>query len=125
MTEYTIKKPWGKEVIWAKTDKYVAKEITIDPGHRMSLQYHLEKEETVRVIAGVLTIWTVAMTDGLETIVKDYFHKGDIYHISPKFIHRFGCEEEEPEPCIIMEVSTTELDDIVRLEDDYGRFGKE
>jgi len=109
-TEF-IPKPWGHEEILVKTDNYVMKRMLIRPGHRMSLQYHEKKEETIYVISGCL-------------IVEDQTHKiklmpGCTYHVKPGEIHRFGAEVDQD--VIILECSTTELEDVVRLEDDYSR----
>ncbi len=109
-----IEKPWGYEEIWAETDNYVGKILTILPGHRLSLQYHEKKEETIYVLSGVLRVWE---TDN-DLDYKDYA-PGGIYHVKPGQVHRFGalslfCAK-------IVEVSTNHLDDIVRLKDDYKR----
>lgn len=104
-------KPWGYEEIWAKTDKYVAKKIHINKGHRLSLQYHNKKEETIYVQDGTLL---VVGEDGIYSFLS----QGESLHIKPKVIHRFCATNQD---VTIFEVSTTELDDVVRLEDDYGR----
>lgn len=114
-----IKKPWGEEVIWAHTDKYVAKALIINPGHRLSLQYHEVKEETIRVISGILLIWEKnKITD---EIVKRELFPGDVYHVNPGQIHRFGNDKASLVPCILAEVSTPEIEDVIRIEDDYKR----
>ena len=107
-----VSKPWGHEEIWAETDAYIGKRMYIKPGHRMSLQYHEIKEETVFVLDGKLRIWT-------SEIDSDYIDliAGEIYHVSPKQIHRFGCPKESTFACSIMEVSTAHLKDVVRLKD--------
>lgn len=105
-----IEKPWGFEEIWAHTDKYVGKLLHIKKGHRLSLQYHEVKEETIYVLSGVLTL----ITDKEHIILPP----GETYHISPGDIHRFSAAEED---VTLMEVSTPDLEDVVRLEDDHGR----
>jgi quercetin dioxygenase-like cupin family protein len=106
-----IDKPWGYEHIWAKTDKYVGKLIHINPNSRLSLQYHNEKQETIYVLKGKLSL-------DLEG-ASIFLLPGDTYHIPTGLVHRFGALDEEVE---LMEVSTTELDDVVRIQDDYKRL---
>ena len=107
-------KPWGHEELLVKTESYAMKKITIDPGHRMSLQYHEKKEETIYVISGCLIVWK--SEEFLDHIT---IQPGDIYHVKPKQVHRFGSPDDTS--TVIMECSTTELDDVVRLADDYSR----
>jgi mannose-6-phosphate isomerase len=111
-----IKKPWGHEEIWAQTEKYVGKILTINPGHRLSLQYHEVKEETIYVLQGNLTIWE-------SDSENDYIlcAPGSTFHVEPKKIHRFGAHADEPSDVKILEVSTPEISDVVRLADDYRR----
>ena len=110
-----VKKPWGQEEIWAKTDKYVGKVLTINPGERLSLQYHEKKEETIYVLEGMLQVWE-SDDDNVYTLCPT----GSVYHVKPNQVHRFGAAAGEK--CVkIMEVSTPELDDVVRLKDDYSR----
>ena len=109
-----VEKPWGYEEIWAETDSYAGKILTILPGHRMSLQYHEKKEESIYVLSGLLRIW-------FSQDEKDFkdLGPGGVFHVKPGQIHRFGTI-----PLIItkiIEVSTPELDDVVRLSDDYNR----
>lgn len=109
-----VEKPWGFEVVWAETDKYVGKLLHINAGHRLSKQYHEIKEETVYVVKGVLYNY-----EGDGSITKVY--PGNALHVHIGQIHRFGANESFVE---VIEVSTPYLDDVVRLEDDYDR-GKE
>lgn len=109
-----IQKPWGHEEIWAKTPHYVGKILFIKKGHRLSLQHHKIKEENIRLIKGKLRLTAGESLDSLQ--VHD-MSPGDTAHIQPKLIHRM----EAIEDCEIVEVSTPELQDIVRHEDDYGR----
>ena len=110
-------KPWGKEVIWAETKDYVGKLLYINEGHKLSLQYHEEKEETVLVVSGTLEI-TVG-GHGRRGISTLKLSEGDTYHVTPGTIHRFAatCGTN----VVLAEVSTNYLDDVVRLEDDYDR----
>ena len=106
-----VEKPWGYEIIWAETDKYVGKLLHINVGHRLSKQYHQVKEETVYVLKGVL--YNYDQNDKIQRIMP-----GESFHVKCHQIHRFGAAEEDVE---IIEVSTPHLDDVVRLEDDYDR----
>ena len=106
-----IEKPWGYELIWAKTDKYAGKLLFIKAGHRLSKQYHETKEESIFVLKGILYYY-----DENGTITRH--HSGDTLHITPGQVHRFGANEMNVE---LIEVSTPELHDVVRLEDDYCR----
>ena len=106
-----IEKPWGHELIWAKTKDYVGKILHIKAGHRLSKQYHETKEETVYVLSGIIYNYEA---DGTITKVLP----GESFHVSVGQIHRFGANESNVE---IVEVSTAYLDDVVRLEDDYDR----
>lgn len=111
-----VEKPWGFEEIYAKTPYYVGKILNINPNHQLSRQYHKVKTETIRVLSGVLTLTIShnAATDELRTL-----QVGDVYHIEPFTIHRMS--NLWTEVCQILEISTPELDDVVRLEDDYAR----
>ena len=117
MTTEKIDKPWGYELIWARTDRYVGKVLHIVAGTKLSLQYHRKKEETIRIDSGVMDL--VTEVDGQRRTVT--MRPGDTYHIPPGTIHRMVAVED----CDVIEVSTPELDDVVRLEDDYGRAGEE
>ena len=109
-----VEKPWGHEEIWADCQKYAAKILHIRSGCRLSLQYHQKKEETIRVLAGEL-ILDIGVGPGSTTQVLS---PGDTFHVSPGVVHRFGAGESDVD---LIEVSTPELDDVVRLEDDYDR----
>ena len=106
-----VEKPWGYELIWADTANYVGKLLHINAGHRLSLQFHIVKEETVYVLSGTLYVYH---GDGGMTKLNP----NETFHVSPLQVHRFGAGDEDVE---IMEVSTPHLDDVVRLEDDYQR----
>ena len=111
-----IEKPWGYEEIWAKTENYVGKRLVILPGHRLSLQYHEKKEETIYVNCGTLRVWESKNEDDF----KDYA-TGSTYHVKPNKVHRFGSPKEFGKLTVLIEVSTPEIDDVVRLSDDYKR----
>ena len=116
MTEVSrIDKPWGYELHWAKTNHYVGKVIHVTAGHALSLQYHNRKEETLLLWAGRLKF---ELRDGEDSRVWE-MEPGESVHVRPKMIHRMTAIEDSD----IIEVSTTELEDVVRLEDRYGREG--
>ena len=110
-----IEKPWGYELHWAKTDRYVGKLIHVKAGHALSLQYHNQKDETIYLHSGKLLF---EIQQG-EALTKREMLPGERVHITPKTIHRMTAVDDSD----IFEVSTPELDDVVRLEDRYGRAG--
>ena len=112
-----IHKPWGHERIISKTDKYVVKEIYVKPNARLSLQYHNKKTETMFLVSGKGYLDCVSKSDR-ETYSSQRMHRLKPYEIPPGVIHRLYTKDED---CLVIEVSSTELDDVVRLEDDYGR----
>ena len=114
MSDIIIKKPWGYEKIWAHTDKYVGKLLYIKRGHRLSEQFHQIKDETIYVLEGVLQL----ELDGASEIL--YLIKGDSYRIERGRIHRFVAPKHGSD-VELMEVSTPELDDVIRTQDDYNR----
>jgi mannose-6-phosphate isomerase-like protein (cupin superfamily) len=109
-----IEKPWGYELIFAHTDRYVGKILHVDAGHALSLQYHERKDETLYLAAG--TVELQVQEDG--QMVTRWLKVGEAYHVPPFTRHRMVAG---PEGCEFVEVSTPELDDVVRLEDRYGR----
>ncbi|HLY14762.1 MAG TPA: hypothetical protein VKR24_10450 [Candidatus Limnocylindrales bacterium] len=111
-----VPKPWGHELIWTQTDHYVGKLIVIEAGKRLSLQKHIHKDESILVIAGRMALW-LENADG--TMDRIEMGPGDHRRVPTGRIHRF----EALELTELVEVSTPELDDVVRLEDDYGRQG--
>jgi mannose-6-phosphate isomerase len=117
MEKRIIDKPWGHEIIFAHTDRYVGKILHINKGHKLSRQYHNQKEETFFIKSGEMTL-EVGQGDEMKTI---HMHEGDTFHCPPKTIHRMIAENTDVD---IIEVSTPELDDVVRLEDAYGRTDK-
>lgn len=109
-----IDKPWGYELIWAHTDKYVGKILHIENGFSLSLQYHKVKEETIMVKRGILTLELGDMENKTLLTLKE----SDVYHIKPGLIHRMSALNGDVD---VLEVSTPELEDVVRLADIYGR----
>ena len=115
-----VDKPWGSEEIWAETSTYVGKILTIEPGHKLSRQYHELKEETFRVLEGILTLEIGDKNDPDFHIM--HLYDGDSFHCPPKTIHRMVNDlGKNQKPVKVLEVSTNHLDDVVRLEDDYKR----
>ena len=110
-----VSKPWGREEVLITSPNYVMKKIVIESGKRLSLQYHEEKEETVFVHKGILIVWKSEDFYDMVTLCP-----GEVYHVHPGDVHRFGCPENIDE-CVLIECSTTQLDDVVRLADDYNR----
>jgi quercetin dioxygenase-like cupin family protein len=110
-----VPKPWGYEIIWAHTDRYVGKVLHIDAGHALSVQYHNRKDETVYLLSGEMKYW-VKLGDELEDV---RLKQGDAFRITPGTVHYM----EAITDCDILEASTPELDDVVRLQDRYGREG--
>lgn len=108
-----VNKPWGSETIWAETKDYVGKFLEINANHKLSRQYHEIKEETLYMISGELLL-ELGDENNL-TIVK--LTPGDSFHIQPGTIHRMVAITD----CVLAEVSTPHLQDVVRLQDDYGR----
>jgi len=112
-----IEKPWGWEILWAHTDKYVGKILHINAGQALSLQYHNIKDETIMVQYGRIQVEYYSRFESAKYKKVLDMVPGDSFHIKPNTIHRMiACQEAE-----IIEVSTPELDDVVRLEDRYGR----
>ena len=111
-----VSKPWGQEEIFAETARYVGKILLIKAGEALSLQYHERKEETLRVLEG--TVRFVAGTD-TDRLLTYELGPGDVFHVTPRTIHRM----EAVTDCRLLEVSTPDLDDVVRIEDRYGREG--
>ena len=111
----TILKPWGWEKLWAYSDNYVGKILHINPGHRLSLQYHEVKDETIHVLSGVLLLYMN------EFQIEHTLSAGMSVRIHPNTIHRFEAPADG-DPVVLLEASTPELDDVVRIEDDYNRL---
>ncbi|HSO00793.1 MAG TPA: cupin domain-containing protein [Candidatus Nanopelagicales bacterium] len=110
-----VDKPWGHELIWAETDRYVGKVLHIRAGQRLSRQYHRVKDETLLIQTGEMDL-EIGPVDALE---RRRMRAGDTFHVTPGTIHRMIAVTDVD----VVEVSTPELDDVVRLEDVYGREG--
>ncbi|MFO0724596.1 MAG: cupin domain-containing protein [Myxococcota bacterium] len=111
-----VEKPWGHEIIWAHAERYVGKLLFIKAGERLSLQYHQQKDETVYVLSGKMVFEVGAKDAPREDLI---LKPGDSYRITPFTVHRMIALEDTQ----VLEASTPELDDVVRLEDKYGRQG--
>jgi quercetin dioxygenase-like cupin family protein len=112
-----VPKPWGHEIIWAQTDRYVGKILHITAGQALSVQYHDVKDETVYLLSGELKYWV--QLEG-ETELRDMrLQQGDAFRITPGTVHYM----EAVTDCDVLEASTPELDDVVRIKDRYGREG--
>lgn len=111
-----VPKPWGEERIFAETPRYAGKLLTIRAGQSLSYQYHNVKEETIHVLEGRLGL--EVEHDGVRRTLS--LLPGETFHVVPPMRHRMFAEGED---CLVVEVSTPELDDVVRLEDRYGREG--
>jgi mannose-6-phosphate isomerase len=110
---YRVEKPWGYELIWARTDRYVGKILHVKAGHVLSLQYHNFKDETMHVLSGELTL----RTGSGDSMTSRPFKVGETVHIPPRMIHQIEAVVDS----YVLEASTPELDDLVRLQDRYGR----
>ena len=112
-----VDKPWGWELIWAHAEAYVGKILFVRAGESLSLQYHVEKDESWYVESGRARVELGHTGEGMldEAVISP----GDAFRFRPGTVHRVTALEDTT----IIEVSTTELDDIVRLEDRYGREG--
>jgi mannose-6-phosphate isomerase-like protein (cupin superfamily) len=109
-----VEKPWGYELIWAHTDRYVGKVLVVETGKRLSLQLHRVKDETIYVASGKLRLHLE--NDRGEIVIRE-MGPGEHSRIPVGRRHRF----EAIEHVEIIEVSTPELEDVVRIEDDHGR----
>jgi mannose-6-phosphate isomerase len=109
-----VDKPWGKEELLEINDHYMVKKLTMWKGHRCSLQYHKQKKETVYIISGQLKIYSGPSENKLT--VKIY-GPNDIITLLPGTIHRM----EGVEDCVYLEASTPQIEDVVRIQDDYNR----
>ena len=112
-----VDKPWGHELIWASSARYAGKIIVINEGHRLSRQYHELKEESILVIDGELHLELGPDSYHTESQSR-ILVEGESYHILPNTVHRFCAPNGDVR---LVEVSSPELHDVVRLEDDYKR----
>jgi mannose-6-phosphate isomerase len=114
--EVRVKKPWGYEDRWAITDRYLGKILHIEAGQALSLQYHNAKDECILVVRGEMDL---ELDDDGGKLVTHRLTEGDTVHITPGRKHRMTAVTDTD----VFEVSTPEIDDVVRLEDRYGRTG--
>jgi mannose-6-phosphate isomerase-like protein (cupin superfamily) len=117
-TKKRVEKPWGYEIWWALTERYVGKILHVNKGGSLSLQYHNVKDETILVQTGRLLFETRGKDETGE-LRRMEMGPGDVFRITPGTLHRMTGLED----CDLVEVSTPEIDDVVRLEDRYGRAG--
>jgi mannose-6-phosphate isomerase len=111
-----VDKPWGHELRWAVTDRYIGKLIHVKKGHQLSLQYHVQKDETIFIVSGLLDL---VLEDAAGELNVHRMTPGMTARVRPGRRHRFiGVEDTD-----LFEVSSPEVDDVVRLEDSYGRAG--
>ena len=110
-----VPKPWGHETIWAQSDRYVGKILHINAGQELSVQYHNKKDETVHLLSGEIS-YRVKTNELLEDM---RLRVGESFRITPGTVHQMVAVTD----CDVLEVSTPELDDVVRLSDKYGREG--
>jgi len=112
-----VDKPWGYELIWALTDAYCGKLLHVKAGHSLSLQFHRVKDEAWLIQSGKARLELGAVGDAV--LKEEVIGPGDAFHYAPGTVHRVTAIEDTD----ILEVSTPHLDDVVRLEDAYGREG--
>ena len=108
-----IDKPWGYEILWARTDRYVGKILHVEAGQLLSLQYHNKKDESIYILKGEI----ILRIQQDETLIERRLGEGEAFHIRPRLVHQF----EAVTTADLLEASTPELDDVVRLKDKYGR----
>lgn len=113
-TPRRVEKPWGYEIIWAETTQYVGKLLHIEAGEALSLQYHEEKDETIHLLSGEMRFSAGSSEADLQDIE---LRAGESFRIVPGTVHRMVAVSD----CDVLEASTPHLEDVVRLEDRYGR----
>ena len=111
-----VPKPWGHETIWAQSDRYVGKVLHINAGQELSVQYHNKKDETVYLLSGEISYRVKSDSGALEDV---RLKLGESFRITPGIVHQMVAVTD----CDVLEVSTPELDDVVRISDKYGRQG--
>jgi mannose-6-phosphate isomerase-like protein (cupin superfamily) len=109
-----VEKPWGHELWWAQTDSYAGKLLHVDKGHRLSLQMHREKDETSYLLSGRMKLTYGPSRDEL---VEEEIEPGHSWRIEPGTVHTIEALEDS----VVLEASTPQVDDVVRLDDRYGR----
>jgi len=110
-----VEKPWGYELVWAHSERYVGKLIFVRKGEQLSLQFHNAKDETIYLQEGKIEL--EISEPGVRIPGSEVVAAGAAFRIRPGVIHRWRALEDS----VILEVSTPEIDDVVRLEDRYGR----
>jgi mannose-6-phosphate isomerase len=110
-----VEKPWGYELIWAVTENYAGKLLAVNAGQQLSLQFHRQKDESWYLLQGLAELEFAAV--GEKTTTSEVVRPGAAFRIRPGTVHRIRALED----VLMLEVSTPHLDDVVRLEDDYGR----
>lgn len=113
-----VAKPWGHELWWAATEAYAGKLLHVKAGHRLSLQLHRQKDETSYLLSGRLRLTRGPSADALR---EQEIGPGHVWRVEPGTVHSIEAIEDS----VVLEVSTPHLDDVVRLEDRYGRAGTE
>jgi mannose-6-phosphate isomerase-like protein (cupin superfamily) len=114
VTPRRVEKPWGHELIWAETDRYVGKILHVRAGHALSLQYHERKDETIHLLTGTLRFFA---GPSIELLQEVPLRMGESFRVTPGTVHRMEAVTDVD----ILEASTADLDDVIRLEDRYGR----
>jgi mannose-6-phosphate isomerase-like protein (cupin superfamily) len=115
----TVAKPWGHEKVWARSDRYVGKIIHINAGHELSVQFHKKKDETIHLLSGEI-VYRVQRDPSDQSQLDDVrLQIGESFRIAPGTVHQMVAVTD----CDVLEVSTPETDDVVRLSDRYGREG--
>lgn len=109
-----VEKPWGHEIWWAHTDEYAGKILAVNAGHALSLQFHHEKDETSYLLSGRLRLVRGASE---EELVEQEIEPGQAWRVEPGTVHSIEALEDS----VVLEVSTPQLEDVVRLRDRYGR----
>jgi mannose-6-phosphate isomerase len=112
-----IEKPWGHELVWALSEQYAGKLLNVRAGQRLSLQFHREKDESWYLLEGRAEVEFAA--PGERATTSEVVTPGSAFRIKPGTVHRIVALED----VVMLEVSTPHLDDVVRLEDEYGRQG--
>ncbi len=119
----TVMKPWGREIWYADQEHYAGKVLEVNAGARLSLQYHERKTETLYLLSGKVRLTFAPVPEGqrpsADVPAEDVYewNPGQAVHIPARTIHRFEAVEDS----VLLEVSTPDLTDVVRLQDDYAR----
>jgi mannose-6-phosphate isomerase len=114
-----VEKPWGHELIWALSEEYAGKLLSVKAGHKLSLQFHRQKDESWYLLEGRAEVEFAGPGEGVT--ISEVIVPGAAFRIRPGTVHRIRALEDS----VMLEVSTPHLDDVVRLEDQYGRTDTE